>query len=379
MWPQVSFLDSVAPVRSVRAKSLISSDTHTGKGRYKFTYAVEVLPVCKNDLVYLPTKTANKLGHIARLCLCSKVSNVLHLHDPTTLQTEELQSLGYWKAPFKPVLSCEHLQEFVVLDVEFEQDHSHAAKAPRIGEGGGGGGSFKKIRMQGTAALGLAEVTVARRVDFGATDRTERALSSLGNVLRVGDYAWGYMVAAAAFSAGLEPNMRAQLPDVILVKKSYSERRKRARGRRVWKLHLLPKEDDPGVQHGREIDTSKYEADYEDFMQELEEDPALRSQINLYRDPESIELKQKRAQHATFVAAPSDSDGELKDDEFPDVGLDELLEELTLGADESDLASLNMLPTQHMAQTNVAPTAAQKSHFSLLHGEGAEATKFNFL
>ena len=88
----VSFLQSVAPVRCKHSKQLISTDTHTGKGRHKFTYAVEVLPICRDDLVYLPRATANSLSQLPRLALCHKVSNVLHLMDPFSQQASELQA-----------------------------------------------------------------------------------------------------------------------------------------------------------------------------------------------------------------------------------------------------------------------------------------------
>ena len=67
-----SFMQGVAPMRLKTSKQLISQDTHTGKGRHKFTYSLEVLPVCKDDLVWLPQPTANALGQIPRLVLCSK-------------------------------------------------------------------------------------------------------------------------------------------------------------------------------------------------------------------------------------------------------------------------------------------------------------------
>ena len=40
----VSFLQSVAPTRYKTSKQLVSQDVHTGKGKVKFTFSVEVLP-----------------------------------------------------------------------------------------------------------------------------------------------------------------------------------------------------------------------------------------------------------------------------------------------------------------------------------------------
>ena len=45
--------------------------------------------------------------------------------------------------------------------------------------------------------------------------------------MQVGDLVWGYCVAASALQSELGPDESARLPDVLLVKKSYSERRRR--------------------------------------------------------------------------------------------------------------------------------------------------------
>ena len=47
---------------------------------------MELLPVCRDDVVWLPRATSAQLGHISELALCSKVSNVVHMLDPKTLQ-----------------------------------------------------------------------------------------------------------------------------------------------------------------------------------------------------------------------------------------------------------------------------------------------------
>ena len=76
----VSFLQSIAPTRYKISKQLVSEDTHTGKGKTKLTYAVEILPVCRDDLVWLPRPIAASLGRISMALL--QVSNVVHLLDP---------------------------------------------------------------------------------------------------------------------------------------------------------------------------------------------------------------------------------------------------------------------------------------------------------
>eukprot|EP00310_Coccolithus_braarudii_P019104 CAMPEP_0183342490 /NCGR_PEP_ID=MMETSP0164_2-20130417/8591_1 /TAXON_ID=221442 /ORGANISM="Coccolithus pelagicus ssp braarudi, Strain PLY182g" /LENGTH=540 /DNA_ID=CAMNT_0025513099 /DNA_START=84 /DNA_END=1702 /DNA_ORIENTATION=- len=328
----VSFLSSVAPVRTKNSKQLIATDTHTGKTRNKFTYSAEVLPLCREDIVWLPSKTSHEIGHLARLALVSKVSNVVHLLDPRTMQTAELQPLTYWKAPFKAAMGRSQLIEYVVIDIELEEE---PWERRRGGGGGGGGGCGEKrdaggelwlpLGTQANQAVDtaktaraaramearkskLAEITVARRDEFGLNDRSMRTISHLGGVLKVGDYAWGYSVAASQLNSEVSDAEAKQLPEVVLVKKSYSERRRKPRMRH-WKLQQLQKEADAGVVRGRHMDTSGYEDQFEEFMQDLEEDPTLRKDVDLYRDPD-VPMHARRAEvlppgsHAA-AAAPS--------------------------------------------------------------------------
>ena len=63
------------------------------------TSQVELLPVCRDDVVWLPRATSAQLGHISELALCSKVSNVVHMLDPKTLQARPRPDLGPTPSP----------------------------------------------------------------------------------------------------------------------------------------------------------------------------------------------------------------------------------------------------------------------------------------
>mmetsp|Transcript_38426 Transcript_38426/g.95583 ORF Transcript_38426/g.95583 Transcript_38426/m.95583 type:complete len:588 (+) Transcript_38426:183-1946(+) len=328
----VSFLQSVSPMRYKHSKQLVSEDTHTGKGKNKFTYSVEVLPICKDDLLWLPRQTSVNLGHISPLCICCKISNVIHVVDPHTLQAGELQPKDYFARPFRAALSKKDLVEFVVLDVDVQR--------PARGqhERRGNGTAPKRSHFNGRDAWCLAEVTVAKRSDFGKNDTQVATRCHLGNVLKVGDYVWGYCVAAAASSMELEPHEAQRLPEVLLVKKSYSDRHHRNR-RRVWKLGHLTKESEPGVMRGRHLHTADHDLEMEEFMQELEEDPQLRSQINLYKDTEALEriaARNQKGAHSSNIGDGMAVEEDEDDDDFPDVELNELLDELTIGGAEEE-------------------------------------------
>lgn len=81
----VEFLSAVLGVRYKTSERLISADTHSNTANFKFTFSVEIPPVCKDDLICLPKKIAARLGNIGQLVLCWRVSNLLQIVDPRTL------------------------------------------------------------------------------------------------------------------------------------------------------------------------------------------------------------------------------------------------------------------------------------------------------
>ena len=141
----LDFLNAVVPIKSKKSEELISQDTHTGASTYKFSYSVEIVPICRDDLVVLPKKLARSLGNISQFVLCSKISNTVQFLDPTTMQTADLSPSVYWRSPFDSLADVSQLVEFIVLDVE------------PTGQTRG-----KKV---------LADITVARSSDLGSNDQ----------------------------------------------------------------------------------------------------------------------------------------------------------------------------------------------------------------
>jgi nonsense-mediated mRNA decay protein 3 len=98
----------------------------------------------------------------------------------------------------------------------------------------------------------------------------------------------------------------------ILVKKTYPERSNSRT--RHWELKQLDKEV------GEEMKKNELKAaerDYEDFLREVEEDPEMRGQIRMY--------KTKNAK------AIYESNKKEMGEEFPEIGLEELLDTMSLG------------------------------------------------
>ena len=63
----IDFLSQVVPIRHRADKQLVSHNEHEASYVYKFSFAVEIVPVCKDDLVILPKKLAASIGNIGKL------------------------------------------------------------------------------------------------------------------------------------------------------------------------------------------------------------------------------------------------------------------------------------------------------------------------
>jgi nonsense-mediated mRNA decay protein 3 len=307
----VDFLQSVVPIRHRSDKQLVSHDVHTSNYNYKYTFSVELAPVCKDDLVCLPPKVATSHGGIGPVVLCTRVTNALTMIDPKTLQTAIIEAPMYWRMPFRAMMSSKQLTEFIVLDI----DLVHAKGCHQHGK------------------MVLAECIVARISDFGSNDQTFMTYTHLGHVLHPGDHALGYDVANANLVDGNLDNAEQkgyQLMDVVLVRKSYDEKRRRRRAKgvsRAWKLKRMDMEMDDEEEGGKgggkrrngELSAAEQEAaDMERFLEELEEDADLRSRIAIYKDSQAAVMAKHAMEHDQ-----SDSDNDL-----PEIPLEELLDDL---------------------------------------------------
>lgn len=86
----MSFLESVLPVRSKSSKKLISMDDKSNVANYKHTNLLEICPLCKDDMLYLPKNVAVAIGNISRLVLVKNVSSWIHAIDPVSGQTASI-------------------------------------------------------------------------------------------------------------------------------------------------------------------------------------------------------------------------------------------------------------------------------------------------
>ncbi|PHT68511.1 hypothetical protein T459_27998 [Capsicum annuum] len=114
----VEFIGKVVPSRSRNDKQLVSHDPKSNNYNYKYTFSVEISPVCREDLICLPPKASNSLGNLGPLVICTKVSNHFSLLDPFTLRNCFLDVKQYWRASFMSLLFSRQLVEYIVLDIK---------------------------------------------------------------------------------------------------------------------------------------------------------------------------------------------------------------------------------------------------------------------
>jgi nonsense-mediated mRNA decay protein 3 len=311
----VDFLHSVSPVNARKSQELISMDTHTSVKSYKFTYSVEIVPICKDDLVALPLKLARQIGNMAPLCLCYRVGTSLNFLDPNTLQVADVSTPIYWRAPFASLADSKELTEFIVMDIE------------PLG--------VERGRYM------LAEATVRRAADLGANDIEYTVRTHLGAILHPGDSVMGYHLNGSNFNSpeyeALE-NSKAynqMIPDVLLVKKVYPRRAKKSKSRN-WRLKRMNREE--GDVLPRKQDADRDEMEYEAFLRDVEEDPELRLTVNLYKQQQAEEKRKKaEAKEAGGDEMDIDGEGEAEkggEDDWEDeedgleIPMDQLIDEL---------------------------------------------------
>jgi len=297
----VIFLENVIPCRYVPSERLISHDTHSNTYNYKYTYSVEIVPVCKGDIVCLPLALARSLGNINQLCICLRITKQVYLIDPTTLKTAEINANVYWRQPFKSIANCKQLTEYTVMNIELVGDTTSTPF---------GHHSDKHV---------LADVWVVKSSDLGNSDEEIHVKTHLGHLLSPGDTVMGFDLKNANVN---EPNFekmqekdKGKIPDVILVRKVFGDKMARNR-KRQWKLRRLNVE---AVSEG-----STANRDFNDFMEDLEEDPISRANVNIYKDSDKM---------ANMMAIDTD---DVDDEALPQITLMEMLDDLAIDDDEKE-------------------------------------------
>jgi nonsense-mediated mRNA decay protein 3 len=153
------FLTSVVPCRPKSAsEKVLSEDLNNNKVNAKYTFSVEIVPICKDDVLCLHPRQHASNGNMGPLVLCIGVTQSLKLLDPTTMQRGELRQDVYFKNPRSALMTLRQATEYTVIDSELT--------------------GLSAGRLQ------QAELTLARTRDLGSNDERFRALTHLGNLLQ---------------------------------------------------------------------------------------------------------------------------------------------------------------------------------------------------
>ena len=269
--------------------------------------------------------------------------------DPMTLQQTDVLAGVYWRAPFDSLATSSDLVEFLVLDIE--------PSGPTRG---------KYVLADAQVVLANAKSKGISEDESMGDDGIYHTRTHLGGILQPGDTVLGYHLTNSNFNnEEYEALDQGRLPDVMLVKKTYPNRRRKARTR-AWKLRSIAKEAEDVADGtvgrgalGRKggVDQRNVERDYELFLRDLEEDKEMRGAINLYKTEQreadgDLQMAAgqsgsgmaggKRRQGAVKQVAAQmdveedgmaedgegDEEGTVADDEedFPEIDMDELLE-----------------------------------------------------
>lgn len=300
------FLTTVVPCKSQTAKELISTDIHSNTCNYKMTYSVEIVPLCKGNIVCLPAKLAQSLGNMSQICVVYQVTQSVHLIDPISCQVAELQNMVYWRYPFLSLCQPKQLVEYMVMATELisEQEMVHVS-----------------CRGQQSHKHLLADVYVVKISELGINDNQYHCRSHLGHLLKYGDTVLGFDLRNTnANDPNLDKMKPDSVPDVVLVRKLYGNSDRRMK-KRKWKLRHL----DP------EGNAAEDKKDYNEFLEDLEEDATYRTHVNIYKDASKIAVDD--------TDTSSESDGEAA----PKISLMEMLEDLHISEDATGEEGADMI------------------------------------
>ncbi|KAK7201217.1 NMD3 family [Novymonas esmeraldas] len=321
----LEFLNKMAPVTRRDAVQLVSHDSKNNTAVQHFTFALDIAPLCREDLILIPYKDyyLKSLGGMGPLVLVHKVFSSVVFMDPRTLRAGEVTGTLYWKKPFTSLQTSRELVEFYVLECQLLPV------------------------TNGTYQLGLVTVCLSDEVGEG---REWIVQSHLGGVLRPGDLVKGYLLEGRIFNnedldAGRYKT--EQLQDVILVRKHFPSQKAR-RNRRLWKLKKLDIVTSQGeatkisgpARRGGGANASSganhVDDDEGEFEDEIERDAELRKDVAIYRMMD----EEVAARRGVAAAAGSAADAEYEDDEdLPEIALEEMLDELQVDDDAAAAAA----------------------------------------
>ena len=303
----VAFCTSRFPCSNQSSKQLISHDCNSNTYFYKHTVFVELAPICKDDLVFIPAKKAKEsFGGFPSLSICNRVASTIHLVDPFSARQLEMSAEVYFRDYFLPICTRKHLSYFLILSVtplpqqsqqhnSKRQPHQRQQNKQQQSVAAAAADDVMVVDSKAAAAAAAASSDTASRSSSSSSSSSSKFLlaevellrcsasgvpegepiitrTHLGNLLQSGDFAAGFDLhrinlsgfadacverdlhwpqgsSGSTSSNGKQQQQQQGLAaapwEVMLVKKHFPFRK--TNRRRQWVLRTLQKQDDDGA------------------------------------------------------------------------------------------------------------------------------------
>jgi nonsense-mediated mRNA decay protein 3 len=238
-----NFLKTQLPVDVKQSGKQVGEDLQCGTLDMRFSFSVRVPSLNRRELIALSPRLIRGTGGHSVVAIVHKISKKIKLIDPASATMMCIDGPNYWERPFQAALSLSSLSRFVVISIE--------PAGPRLGK-------FQCADVELVDEDTYADQVIVR--------------SHLGLELREGEPCIGYDLRTAILPDDLQDAFAKQrVPDIVIVGRCQAADSRRQR-RRAWHVRELAPSDDAE------------QAEFDGFLDDLENDPDLRKGINIYRN-----------------------------------------------------------------------------------------------
>jgi len=134
----VKFADAIAAIvpmgKRKESKQLTGVDLQNNDFRFRFTLQIDIVPICRHDLIVLPPQLRSQLfGGRCGVILVYGIASMLRLVDVVAGKQAELSGAKFFQYPFRAAATAREMIEFVVLDV-VDNTTLEVARAKDFGE-----------------------------------------------------------------------------------------------------------------------------------------------------------------------------------------------------------------------------------------------------
>ncbi|TBU05828.1 ribosomal export protein Nmd3 [Hamiltosporidium magnivora] len=199
-----NFVKESVCCRTKTSERLISRDLNSNKSNYKYSFSIEIVPVCKDDIIFISERLSKFLS-VDRYLLVTKVSTRIFCLDIKNLKVVEFTDKFYWQNEKEicVVFSSKSLRKFIVSEVEGVSKKAYSKEVE--------GSDIYSQKLSNQTQLCCYDVYVT-------TDYTTSVHCKTHLYLKEGDYVLGYDFGHANISNVEECDFQ-----IILVKRFFEK------------------------------------------------------------------------------------------------------------------------------------------------------------